>query len=181
MVANLFGLWRQYPHHSSYDPDHSIPLNLLASINTQLDGDPNLSHDHKSPPESNFSIDILLDWQNSGSSTKSHAEVDHLVKVLRHPGFSINDLPKNFNAAHENCKQDQQEEMSAHLKGFQETMMKIELPSGDKNVSSQFVDIPGLYFRKLTTIIQEAFVSSLASRFHYSPFKLFHTSPDSGE
>ena len=183
-VANLFGLWRQYPHRPSYDPDNSIPFSSLASVDisdAQLGGDPNLPHTHKSPPESNFSVDILLDWQNSGSSTKSHAEVDRLVDVLRHPGFSINDLPKNFNAARENRKRDQQEEVSAHLKGFQETTVKIEVPSGDQNVSSQFVDISGLYFRKLTTIIQEAFASSLASRFHYSPFKLFHTSPDSGE
>jgi hypothetical protein len=183
-VANIFGLWRQYPHRPSYDPDHSIPLSSLASVDLsdiQLDGDPNLSHTHKSPPESNFSIDILLDWQNSGSSTKSHSEVDRLVEVLRHPGFSINDLPKNFNAARENRKRDQHEEVSAHLKGFQETTVKIEVPSGDQNVSSQFVDIPGLYSRKLTTIIQEAFASPLAARFHYSPFRLFHTSPDSGE
>ena len=65
-VANLFGLWRQYPHRPSYDPDHLIPLSSLASVdmlNTQLDGDPNLTHNHKSPLESNFSVDILLDWQ----------------------------------------------------------------------------------------------------------------------
>ena len=186
-VANLFGLWRQYPHRPSYDPDHSIPFDSLASSDlsdTHLGGDPketDSSHTHKSPPKSNFSVDILLDWQNSGSSTKSHAEVDRLVEVLRHPGFSVNKLPKNFNSARENRKRDQQEEVSTHLKGFQETSVKIEVPSGDQNISSHFVDIPGLYFRRLTTIIQEAFASPLASRFHYSPFKLFHTSPDSGE
>jgi hypothetical protein len=31
-AANLFGLWRQYPHRPSYDPDHSIPLDSLAYV-----------------------------------------------------------------------------------------------------------------------------------------------------
>jgi hypothetical protein len=55
------------------------------------------------------------------------------------------------------------------------------VPSGDKNIRPRFVDVPGLHFRKLTTIIQDAFRSPLASRFHYSPFKLFYKSPNSGE
>ena len=186
-IANIFGLWREYPHRPSYDPDHSVPPDSLAA---------SLYHDHVSkdsgesqsdegePPKpalSNASVDILLHWQNSGSSTKSHTEMDRLVDFLHHPDFSVNDLPKNFCAARENRKRDQQEEKSPHLKGFQETSVKIEVPSGDKNTRSQFVDIPGLHFRKLTTIIQAAFTSPLASKFHYSPFKLFHKCPKSGE
>ncbi len=59
--------------------------------------------------------------------------------------------------------------------------MKIEVPSGDPNTRSQFIDIPGLHFRKLTTIIQAAFMSPLASKFHYSPFRLSHKCSNSGE
>ena len=191
MVANIFGLWREYPHRPSYDPDHSIPLDTLASLPQadhiasqdplgiiQPDGDTNSPRTPSAP--SNPSVDILLHWQNSGSTTKSHAEMDRLVDILHHPDFSIGDLPKNFNAARENRKRDQHEK-SPHLKGFQETTIKIEVPSGDKNIRSRFIDIPGLHFRKLTTIIQDAFMSPLASKFHYSPFKLFHKSPTSGE
>jgi hypothetical protein len=109
--------------------------------------------------------------------------MDHLVEILHHPDFSIDCLPKHLNAAWENRKRDQQEEKSPHqsLKGFQETTVKVEVPSGDKNIRSRFVDVPGLHFRKLTTIIQDAFKSPLASRFHYLPFKLFHKCPNSGE
>jgi hypothetical protein len=59
--------------------------------------------------------------------------------------------------------------------------VKIEVPSGDKDTCSQFIDVPGLHFQKLTTIIQAAFKSPLASKFHYSPFRLLHKCPNSGE
>jgi len=188
-VANVFGLWREYLHRPSYDPDDSVALNSLAVLpgdpsasDSRSDGEETMAGSHTgTPAPSNISVDLLLHWQNSGSSTKSHAEIDRLVEILHDPEFSIDDFPKNFSAARENRKRDQQEETSPHLKGFQETTVKIEVPSGDKNVKSQFVDIPGLHFRKLTTAIQAAFTSPLASKFHYSPFKLFHQSPKSGE
>jgi hypothetical protein len=183
-VANIFGLWREYPHRPSYDPDHSVPLAAPPCHDrvSQDHGDPQL--DKEDPPKaalSNTSVDLLLHWQNSGGSTKSHAEIDRLVDFLHHPDFSVDDLPKKFCAARENRKRDQQEEKSPHLKGFQETSVKIEVPSGDQNTRSQFIDIPGLHFRKLTTIIQAAFTSPLASKFHYSPFRLFHKCAISGE
>ncbi len=185
-MANIFGLWREYPHRPSYDPDHSVPLDSLPASphHDHVSQDPETRSDEEDLPKpalSNASVDILLHWQNSGSGTKSHAEIDRLVDFLHHPDFSVNDLPKNFSAARENRKRDQQEEKSPHLKGFQETSVKIEVPSGDKNTRSQFIDIPGLHFRKLTTIIQAAFTSPLASKFHYSPFRLFHKCPKSGE
>lgn len=186
-MANIFGLWREYPVRPSYDPDHSVPLDSLATPphHDHVSQDPGGSQsDEEDPfqtPKPIPSVDLLLHWQNSGSSTKSHAEMDRLVDILHHPDFSVNDLPKNFSAARENRKQDQQEEKSSHLKGFQETTVKIEVPSGDKNTCSQFIDIPGLHFRKLLTVIQAAFASPLASKFHYSPFKLFHKLPHSGE
>ena len=52
--------------------------------------------------------------------------------------------------------------------------MKIDVPSGDKNVPSTTLEVPGLHHQKLTTAICSAFESPLASKFHYSPFKLFH-------
>jgi len=66
------------------------------------------------------------------------------------------------------------EEKSPHLRGFQETSVKLEVPSGDENMASQFVDVPGLHFQKLTSIICAAFTSLLMSKFHFPPFKLFH-------
>jgi hypothetical protein len=187
-VANVFGLWREYPHRPSYDPDHFIPHDSLSlpsppNQGTIIQPDEEDTEQQTRSAPSNSSLDLLLHWQNSGSTTKSHAEMDRLVEILHHPDFSIDCLPKHLNAAWENRKRDQQEEKSPHqsLKGFQETTVKVEVPSGDKNIRSRFVDVPGLHFRKLTTIIQDAFKSPLASRFHYSLFKLFHKCPNSGE
>ncbi|CAA7270389.1 unnamed protein product [Cyclocybe aegerita] len=62
-----------------------------------------------------------------------------------------------------------------------EACVSIEVPSGDKNTPASFFDVPGLHYRKLTSIIRATFASPLASKFHLSPFKLFHMLPLSGE
>jgi hypothetical protein len=66
--------------------------------------------------------------------------MDRLVEILHDPDFSIDNLPKTFNAAWENRNRDQQEEKLPHLslKGFQETNVKVEVPFGDKNIRSRF-------------------------------------------
>ena len=185
-MANIFGLWREYPHRPSYDPDHSVPLDSLATPphHNRVSQDSGVAQSNKGdqpkPALSNPSVDLLLHWQNSGSGSKSHAEMDRLVEFLHHPDFSVDELPKKFSAARENRKREQ-EEKSPYLKGFQETSVKIEVPSGDKDTPPQFIELPGLHFRKLTTVIQAAFTSPLASKFHYSPFRLFHKCPNSGE
>ena len=181
-ITNKFGLWREYLHRPSYDPDNALPVAdldhpILGHSEIVLEAADNADDPM---PVRNVSVDLLLDWQNSGSNQKSNAEIDSLVEVLRHPDFSVDDLPEWFNAARENHKWDMKEEKSSYLRGFQETSVKLKVPSGDENMASQFVDISGLHFRKLTSIIHAAFTSPLASKFHLSPFKLFHKSPDSG-
>ena len=41
--------------------------------------------------------------------------------------------------------------------------------------------IPGLHYRKIPAVIWAMFVSPLASKFHLSPFRLFHKAPSSKE
>lgn len=173
-MANTFGLWREYLHRPSFDPDSFVPSDDLAPAGeAQTDIQETSSAGHEPSPSKNSTVDLLLDWQNTGSELKSNGEVNKLVDVLRRPDFSIEELD-GFDAARENRRRDQQDKKSPELKGFQETTVKIEVPSGDKNVSSTTLEVPGLHYRKLTTIIRSAFESPLASKFHYSPFKLFH-------
>jgi hypothetical protein len=173
-MANAFGLWREYLHRPSFDPDSFVPSNDLALAGEAQTDIQEISSAGREPsPPKNSTVDLLLDWQNTGSELKSNGEVNKLVDVLRHPDFSIEELA-GFDAARENRRWDQQDKKSPELKGFQETTVKIEVPSGDKNVSSTTLEVPGLHHRKLTTIIRSAFESPLASKFHYSPFKLFH-------
>ena len=39
------------------------------------------------------------------------------------------------------------------------------------------LSIPGLTFRKITTLIRDKFEGPMFMKFHLSPFKLFHTHP----
>jgi hypothetical protein len=51
-AANTFGLWRQYQHRPSYDPDSIVDVNTLANLNTD-NSDPYpslLEHDPDSEP-----------------------------------------------------------------------------------------------------------------------------------
>jgi hypothetical protein len=170
------GLWREYLHRPSFDPDSFVPSDDLAPAGeAQADRDiqETSSAGCEPSPSTNSTVNLLLDWQNTGSELKSNGEVNKLVDVLRNPDFSIEELV-GFDAARENRRRDQQDKKSPELKGFQETTVKIDVPSGDKNVPPTTLEVPGLHHRKLTTAIRSAFESPLASKFHYSPFKLFH-------
>lgn len=104
-AANVFGLWREYQHRPSYDPDSAVDVNDLADSNPEnADLHPSLAkHDPDSEPvHRNPTIESLINWQNTGSTSKSNNEVNRLVKeVLRQPGFSVEDL-KGFDATQEN-------------------------------------------------------------------------------
>jgi hypothetical protein len=122
----------------------------------------------------NKSAGLLVDWQNTGSSAKSNNEINCLVhEVILHPDFRLDEV-QTFNAARENQKADMAEEKSpAMLQTFQHADIQINVPSGNKDVAPSLFSIPGLYFRKLTTLIKEAFESPLSSMFHLTPFKMY--------
>jgi hypothetical protein len=148
-AANMFGLWREYQHRPSYDPDSTVNADNLANLNTDTsDPDPSLvEHDpdsemvHKNP-----TIESLINWQNTGSTSKSNNEINRLVRdVLCHPNFSVKDL-EGFNAIRENQRLDNADTRSPHLRAFQETSVTIDVPSGDETKPAHAVKIPGLYF-----------------------------------
>jgi hypothetical protein len=177
-------LWREYQHCPSYDPDSAVNAKKLANLNTDnTDSSPSLlEHDPDSEPvHKNSTIESLINWQNTGSTSKSNNEVNCLVRdVLRRPGFSVEDL-EGFDATRENQRLDRADAGPLHLRAFQETSVTIDVPSGDETKPAHAVKIPGLYFRKLTGIIKDAFQSPLAPQFHFSPFKLYHTSLITGK
>ena len=183
-TANVFGLWREYQHRPSYDPDSAVDTDDLADMNAgnfDLRTSPAEQNHDSEPVHRNSTIESLINWQNTGSTSKSNNEVNRLVKdVLCHPEFSVNDL-KAFDATRENQRLDKADAKSPHLRAFQETSVTIDIPSGDKTIPAQGVKIPGLYFRKLTTVIKDAFQSPLAPQYHLTPFKLYHTSPITGD
>lgn len=181
-ATNNFGLWRDYLYCPSYDPNAFVsPEDLYRTQNTSCIAAATLSNAAPTPAaassHANQSISMIHEWQNTGSSSKSDQELNRLVKeVLLHPEFCLNDLSR-FNAQQENRHADEADKQSPHLDSFQESSIKIEVPSGDKDVPSRIFQVPGLMHRKLTAIIRAAFAEPLSENFHLSPYRLYHTSP----
>ena len=98
-AANSFGLLREYLYQPSFDPNSFISEEDLHQVG---------GIDHTSLPPSpipvhrNESVEMLMNWKDSGTSTKSDAGVNRLVKdVLLDPDFKLEDL-QGFNVAREN-------------------------------------------------------------------------------
>ncbi|KAE9383786.1 hypothetical protein BT96DRAFT_1008788 [Gymnopus androsaceus JB14] len=116
-------------------------------------------------------------------SYKIETETTRLVnEVIMQEDFNSDDL-KGFNAHSENLRFNRTNNPNSKslLDHFQTTDVTIDVPSGDKNVPSQPFSVPGLYFRDLISVIQSAFTEPLSAKFHFSPFKLFQTVPNSEE
>jgi hypothetical protein len=177
---NAFGIWKEYLYRPSYDPDASVSAKDLrrphpSTISTDKD------REEESSGYTNKSIQLLLDWQNTGSSTKSNDEINRLVHdVLFHPDFQLGELQR-FNARRENHKANVHAEESTFLLSFQHATVNIEVPSGSRDTPSQRFPIPGLYYRKLIDLIKETFKDPISLWFHLSPFKLFRKNPDGNE
>lgn len=177
-VANSFGLLREYLYRPSFDPDSFVPKEDLhqvgGSVPTSVPPPPTSVYRNKS-------VELLMNWKNSGASTKSDSEVSRLAKdILLDPNFKLEEL-KGFSVAKENQWSDTAEKKSPYFESFETANIDIEVPSGIKGVAPRTFTVPGLLYRKLTAVIQTVFLSPLASHFHFSPFKLYHRSPGGQE
>ena len=173
---NSFGVWKEYLYRPSYDPDALISTEDLYDPQTSAAPDNESIED--SLDDGNKTVRLLLDWQNTGGTAKSNEEVNQLVHaVLLHPEFQLGAL-RSFNATHENRKADAAEAKSPFLHSFQCADVGIEVPSGSSGVPSRTFTIPGLHYRKIVALIEEAFRSLLSEQFHLTPFKLFRKLPN---
>ena len=69
---------------------------------------------------------MLMNWKDSGTCTKSDAEVNRLVNgVLLDPNFKLEDL-QGFNVARENQQSDAAEKKSPFFDSFQTADINIE-------------------------------------------------------
>ncbi|KAG5649632.1 hypothetical protein H0H81_002769 [Sphagnurus paluster] len=125
-----------------------------------------------------------MQYLHTGSATKSATELNHLVTdVLQAPDFLADDLT-GFDAHHENKRLDEairDPVESPFLCQFTQASVDIDIPSGQKNVPPTKFTVPGLYYQKLTSVIEAAFHDPLAHLYHLSPFKLYHRSPSTGK
>ena len=140
-----------------------------------------------------------MKWMNNGNPHKSEDEIHKLVdEVLLHPKFQLTEL-LGFNVRRENKTFDKafdpppagpsgtsqpnpppKRHEFFDMGNFSETSVSIEVPTGEKE-GIRHVKIPGLQYRRLVDIIKSAFSTDKhAHRLHYSPFKLYHSSPLTG-
>ena len=187
-ALNSFGLFRQYLFHPSHDPDATVDPSDLLNLTTQTlsPPPPSRSEDasHDPPwPFANISIWRMMQWLNTGSSSKSEGEVNCLVDdVLNAPDFRAEDL-HNFNARRENSRLDDADKATPLGDGFQTASITIEVPTGqptDPSTSCTYL-VPGLRYWKLVNVIKAAFQSPLSQQFHFTPFTLMHQSPITNE
>ncbi|KAF5316669.1 hypothetical protein D9619_006659 [Psilocybe cf. subviscida] len=156
-------------------------IDLHRSGETNGASPPSMQVPPPAPVHRNESVEMLMNWKDTGAITKSDAEVNRLVKdVLLDPSFKLEDL-HGFNVARENRESDAADNQSPFLDSFQTANIDIEIPSGTKGIPPATFSVPGLLYRKLTAVIEAAFSSPLAPHFHLSPFKLFHVSPSGKE
>ena len=178
-ATNSFGLLREYLDRPSFVPDSFVPeedLHRVGGTDPVFIRPPSLSPVHR-----NESVEMLMNWKDSGTSTKSDAEVNRLVNgVLLDPNFKLEDL-RGFNVAGGNQQSDAAEKKFPFFNSFQTADIDIEVPSGTSGIPPGTFSVPGLVYWKLTAIIQASFSSPLASHFHFLPFKLFHRSPSGVE
>jgi hypothetical protein len=129
-----------------YDPDASIiPQDLYRPyISTFAPIDAQLEINNDVLRYKNKTVQLIMDWQNTGSSIKSNEEVTHLLcDVVLHPDFTVDEL-LNFSVARANQNTDAAKCEATFLQAFHHIAVNIEVPSGDKDVPPKTLSIPGL-------------------------------------
>lgn len=177
-AINVFGIWRDYPHRPSYDPDALVNSEDLSNGGSQpVTNVPSPTSTLPPPwPFENMTIWRLMNWFHSGSNLKTEAEVNRLAEEIRDAGgFPDSDL-NGFNVHRENQRLDAAQKSLPFGDNFQEATLNIPVPSGDANKESELFPVPGFHFRSIISIIKAAFESPLADYFHLSPYKLFRKS-----
>jgi hypothetical protein len=121
-ATNSFNLLREYLYRPSFDPDSFVPPEDLLASHERIDALPT------SPPilplvHRNQSVELLMNWKDSGPPTKSDSEINRLVdEVLFDPNFSLEDL-RGFRAARENRRIDMADENAPFLDSFQKQQL----------------------------------------------------------
>ncbi|KAJ6451830.1 hypothetical protein C8R47DRAFT_1030639, partial [Mycena vitilis] len=125
-----------------------------------------------------------MDWQWTGSQTKSVEQMEKLVGVLQDPKFSKDDVME-FNVKRETAKFDHYLSggTPAVRDGWKSAAVEISVPDGKKHASeadAPVFAVPGLYYRPIVEVVKAAIRDGGDRCFHYTPFKQFwQPTPDS--
>ncbi|KAF7976211.1 hypothetical protein HWV62_7218 [Athelia sp. TMB] len=188
---NRFGICRDYSHRPSHDPDCVTDQlsTYYAKYQPEREEASAAPTDYSPPwPFENMTTYLLMEWLNTGSRTKSIAEVDRLATtVLSHPEFNFADVA-GFSARTETKALDRSDNKDAGAvpflrDGWEESSVVIDVPLGKhdtRGLSAPFT-VPGLHHRSLLSIMKAALADVTARRFHFSPFKRLWKPPNGPE
>ncbi|KAI0309744.1 hypothetical protein OF83DRAFT_1027969, partial [Amylostereum chailletii] len=191
---NKFGLYRVYLQRPTLDPldlegmDSVCDAPTLAVPATEesivIAGPPRppLQIDVKTgAPFSSISAAHLMEWQNTGSTSKSAAKVDHLAHdILQHDDFVNKDVAR-FSNTKESKLLDKYLDAFHKRDGWIKSSVTIPfLCEGQEHPSeceAHTFAVDGLYHRRLLDVITQVFESSTAKTLHMTPFQQ-HWLPD---
>jgi hypothetical protein len=130
-------------------------------------------------PFSNWSIFALMNWQWTGSATKSIAEMKRLLGILKDKKYSPEDVMdfdiERETAAFDNYLANNANDASVR-DGWRSASVNISVPDGKQHASeadAPVFEVPGLFYRPLVEVIKAA-IHDVGDRcFHYTPFKQF--------
>jgi len=204
-MRDHFGLYRQYMHSlPSFNPDSLTSVAQLSDSLTFIRSPDSLlaqpwwsglensiqsAHTNYFTPFLNATTFRLMRWFYSGSTTKSLAELDHLVnEVILAEDFDRAHL-QEFRALKENHRLDNYQGNNADIRSsfstsdsWKQTSVKIRIPAdGVQHVSEDEApefDVPGLFYRRPLEVIKAAFRESTAEQFHLTPFETFYQPSD---
>jgi hypothetical protein len=191
-VPDDYGVYRQYPHKPSIDPDKVIPIERISDAPAleRVTDEPRpnwwsgmtrslLAMVPKNPfaPLSSVSVYRLLAWFHN-SDTKSIDDIDDLVhKVLLAPDFDLHDAGmQTFSTQKELRKLDTAEEFSED-DGWVAATVELPVPVKDVRIAESATPhrfrVPGLYYRRMVDVIRSFFSQAPVGSVHLTPFKTF--------
>ncbi|KAF7794376.1 hypothetical protein EIP86_005510, partial [Pleurotus ostreatoroseus] len=201
-VPNIFNVFRRYARQPARNlNDHEPPDNGIDS--------PTIRTPHSSPPVcsnpflafgrnaaatvakwfsplSNATSFRLFNWQYDGGTTKSDAAMRSLVKdVFNAPDFNLEDA-QNFEPSRESRRLDEGRLSTDMLSasGFTEGSVTLSLPKTWHKFASEDaapkVKIPGIWFRRLLSMLREEAQGPSARSFEWNGYTLLHRDSETG-
>jgi hypothetical protein len=175
---NRFGLFHEYPHRPSHDPNSAVHTEELAihpnsSDAAHIQVSSNKLSRHPPWPFANMSIYRFMEWANTGSHQKTQHELDRSVTdVIAAPDFQADDLA-SFRASSQFKIFDSSvnvgdDPLSADH--WLQTAVDITIPT-PKTIPNISFTVPGLHWCSLVAVIKAALTDPLARQFHFSPFR----------
>ncbi|KAI5896073.1 uncharacterized protein SCHCODRAFT_02492911 [Schizophyllum commune H4-8] len=190
--ADTFGVRRDYPQIPSYIPDEEIgsedACDGAGLPKPTVDKSSAFLNDHSAggtfAPFQNATIFRLMKWFYSARGGLSIQLLNNLIHdVILQPDFCVSDLAQ-FSAEKELERMDKHEINPQIKDGWQREAVKLKMSCEKTRHESEddapTLEVPGILYRPLLSVIRNAFTLPSAKSFHFFPFRSVHESGSDG-